>query len=129
MKHEQIKAVIKAQYNIIRRLENILKDIPVRLKDFNCPAEAIIEETNKVFDTDCRVKGRYKNLVMARHCACYLMSVHTTLSLHEIAFHFGNVHHTTALHSINIAQDIIDTDEDYAAKVNLVKKNLEERFN
>jgi chromosomal replication initiation ATPase DnaA len=128
MKKEQILAIIKAQNGIIRRLEKMIEDEPVKLKEFMCPAEEIIEATNKVFNTDCRIKERLKNVVLARHCAAYLMSIYTTQSLHEIAFQFGKICHTTALHSINICQDIIDTDEEYAERVNQVKKILEEKF-
>lgn len=136
MKKEQIIAIIKAQNGVIRRLYKLLeekpvelaKNKPVKLKEFICPAEQIIEATNKVFDTDCRIRRRLKNVVLARHCAAYLMSVYTTQSLHEIAAQFGVSCHTTAYHSINICQDIIQTDPEYAEKVNEVKKILELKF-
>jgi chromosomal replication initiation ATPase DnaA len=136
MKKEQILAIIKAQNGVIRRLYKLLeekpvelaKNKPVKLKEFICPAEQIIDATNKVFDTDCRIRRRLKNVVLARHCAAYLMSIYTTQSLSEIASQFSVTCHTTAYNSINTCQDIIETDEEYAKKVNEVRKILEFKF-
>ena len=129
MKQEQLKSIIKAQKIILRRLEAMLIDNPVRTKEFICPANDIIDTVNQVFETECRTQNRKKSVVYARHCAAYLLRIHTTLSLHEIAAHFGNICHTTSYSSIGVCQDLMQTDYDYAEKVNKVKNILASKYN
>lgn len=69
----------------------------------------IVCDKFRVSMTQLRSPCRKFNMVMARHCAVYLMRKHTKLSLVTIARTFAR-DHTTALHSMRYVEDRIDTE-------------------
>lgn len=126
MRAEAIRGIINSHYRLIAKLEDILKDMPVKKREFIAPDDVIVQLVNQVFKTDIQVTGREKRKVYARHCAVYLLRNHTTMIWKEIAYKTGNSDHSTALNSYKTFLDLMFSDEEYVAKVNEVKKLLEE---
>lgn len=52
---------------------------------------------------------RNKEIAMARHLFCYLSRLHTNSSQFAIGEFLGGRHHSTVIHSIRTANDMIDT--------------------
>jgi len=127
MKREQIKSLIKSHYLMINRLESLLDEEPVSLKRKTCPSDKVIDLVNEVFNTECRENTRRKRVVLARHCAAYLLREYTNMTLVDISNSLGNTDHATCSHSIKTAKNLIETDEDYANKVEKIKLMLEEK--
>jgi chromosomal replication initiation ATPase DnaA len=55
-------------------------------------------------------KSRMKEIAMARHLFCYLARLHTNASQFAIGEFLGGRHHSTVIHSIRTANDMLDTD-------------------
>ena len=127
MKREQIKSLIKSHYLMINRLESLLDEQPVEAKRKTCPANKIIDLVNEEFNTECRENTRRKRVVLARHCAAYLLRKYTNMTLVDISNSLGNTDHATCSHSIKAAKNMIETDEEYADKVEKIKLILEEK--
>jgi len=67
---------------------------------------------------------RYRRIVEARHVAMYLIRKHTNISLFEIGKMFGGRDHTTAIHSIQHTQDLIDTEPDFKQRLLTIENRL-----
>jgi len=67
---------------------------------------------------------RYRGIVEARMTAIYLIRKHTNISLFEIGKMFGGRDHTTAIHSINRTQDLIDTEPDFKQRLLMIENRL-----
>ena len=52
---------------------------------------------------------RNKEIAMARHLFCYLARLHTNASQLAIGKFLGGRHHSTVIHSIQTANDMLDT--------------------
>ena len=52
---------------------------------------------------------RNKEIAMARHLFCYLARLHTNSSQEAIGKFLGGRHHSTVIHSIRTANDMLDT--------------------
>ena len=64
-----------------------------------------------------QAKTRIRHIVEARQTAIYLIKKHTNMSLAEIGKIFGGRDHTTAIHSIQVVNDLCDTDETYKQRL------------
>jgi chromosomal replication initiation ATPase DnaA len=104
-----------------------LDEQPVEAKRKTCPANKIIDLVNEEFNTECRENTRRKRVVLARHCAAYLLRKYTNMTLVDISNSLGNTDHATCSHSIKAAKNMIETDEEYADKVEKIKLILEEK--
>lgn len=129
MKREHIKSLIKSHYAMIRKLEDMLEDEPIKEINGSCSVETIIESVNNIFNTDCREQTRRHRVVLARHCAAYFMRKYTDLTLEEISMQFSNTDHSSAHHSIKTCQNLMDTDDEYKIKVDKVKQSLQIHMN
>lgn len=112
---------------MINRLESMLDEEPVENKRKTCPANKIIDLVNDEFNTECRENTRRKRVVFARHCASYLLRKYTNMTLVDISNSLGNTDHATCSHSIKTAKNLIQTDEDYANKVEKIVSLIEEK--
>lgn len=113
---------------MIKRLEELLDEQPVTLKTFGCPAEDIVNAVNETFNTNCTEQTRRKRVVYARHMAIYLIRKHTDLSLEESANAVGLTDHATALHSVRTAKNLMQTDEEYLEKHNIIAMKLKQNY-
>ena len=73
---------------------------------------------------DMRSQRRTKNLVIPRQIAMLLCKKLTERSLPDIARRFGGRDHTTALHSIRKAEQLLSTDPDMRARVSAIAESL-----
>ena len=124
MRTDEIRGLIKTHYNIINRLNKMLKVQPKQINEPRFASDRIVEEVNKMFKCDVREVTRKKKVMYARHAAVYLLKTHTNMIWQDIAFCVGNSHHTSVIHSFRAAKDILDTDSEYSETVNKIKANL-----
>ena len=124
MQREEIKALIQSHYNMINRLEKLFDKEPSVLKTYGYRVEYILNIVNEVFQTNCTENTRRKRVVYARHIAIYFIRKYTLLSLGEIANCLGLTNHSTAVHSIKTAMNLMETDADYCSKCQLVEEKL-----
>lgn len=64
-----------------------------------------------------QARSRLRHLVEARQIAIYLIKKHTNMSLSEIGKIFGGRDHTTAIHSIQVVNDLCDSNEEYKQRL------------
>jgi chromosomal replication initiation ATPase DnaA len=124
MQREEIKALIQSHYNMINRLEKLLDKEPNVLKTYGYNVNFILNTVNEVFQTNCTENTRRKRVVYARHIAIYFIRKYTLLSLGDIANSVGLTDHSTAVHSIKTAINLMETDADYFEKCQLVEEKL-----
>tara|TARA_R110002124_G_scaffold243766_1_gene408867 strand:+ start:108 stop:524 length:417 start_codon:yes stop_codon:yes gene_type:complete len=67
----------------------------------------VIEQVNKYFETDCRLKSRKINTVRPRMYACKIIREITKLGLQDIADLFGQTH-ANVLHAIKTVDNDLD---------------------
>lgn len=91
--------------------------------------DKIIEMVNHEFGCDCRTNSKTKYVTESRHAAIYLLSKYTRLSHRERAHSVGCSNHTTSLHSIKKANDLMSIDEYYKHRINNIEKNLDKLLN
>jgi chromosomal replication initiator protein len=77
-----------------------------------------------VTDAALKSKRRHRFLVEARMMAIYLIRKHTRMSLAHIGALFGGRDHTTAIHSINTAEDLILTDHNFKRQLLMIENKL-----
>ncbi|MFZ1748975.1 MAG: chromosomal replication initiator protein DnaA [Saprospiraceae bacterium] len=70
-------------------------------------------------------KTRLRDIVMARQLSMFLAKNYTNSSLKVIGNSFGGRDHSTVIHSLKTVQDMMDTDELFKDKVNLLIKKVQ----
>ena len=88
-------------------------------------AHKLVDLVQDIFDVDISEKNRGKTHVFARKAAAYILKKYTKLSLKEIAPLIGVLDHTTVIYNIKTASDMIDTEDWYKEKVELIEKEIE----
>lgn len=71
-------------------------------------------------------KTRVREVVEARQISMYFIKKYTKMSLKAIGELFGGRDHTTTIHSLNTVKDLIDSDEDYKARILRIENILSE---
>ena len=67
----------------------------------------VIEQVNKYFETDCRIRSRKINIVRPRMYACKIIRELTKLGLQDIADLFGQTH-ANVLHAISTVDNDLE---------------------
>ena len=62
-------------------------------------------------------KTRKRYIVEARQIAMYLIRKHSSKSMQHIGSIFGGRDHTTAIHSIQVVNDLCDSNEQYKQRL------------
>lgn len=70
--------------------------------------ESVVEVSGIYSDAILGLR-RNKEIAMARHLFCYLARLHTNSSQEAIGKFLGGRHHSTVIHSIRTANDMLDT--------------------
>ena len=89
--------------------------------------KGIIDKTASYFDlqpSDIIGPRRDKDIVVPRQIAMYLMRHELNLSFPKIAANVGGRDHTTAMHSVQKIEKLIEVDEDLRSEVNDVKERI-----
>ncbi len=87
----------------------------------------IIEKTAAYFDlqiSDITGSRRDKDIVVPRQIAMYLMREELGLSYPKIAQQVGGRDHTTAMHSVQKIERLLESDEDLRSEINQVKERI-----
>ena len=74
----------------------------------------VINQVNKYFETDCRVKSRKTNIVRPRMYACKIIRDLTGMIYQDIADLFGQKH-DNVLHAIKVVNNDLDVMPKYRA--------------
>lgn len=69
---------------------------------------------------------RIKSIALPRQIAMYLSKSLTSKSLADIGKKFGGKDHTTVIHASKKIQELIDTDQDFAEDVTILRKQIEQ---
>lgn len=80
---------------------------------FEVPLEKLKEKTRK------------RNIVQARQLSMYLAKNYTKNSLKVIGKHFGGRDHSTVIHSCQMVQNLMDTDNDFRESVKELEKKIQ----
>jgi chromosomal replication initiator protein len=67
---------------------------------------------------EMKSKKRDRELVEARHVSMYFLRKFTTLSTTNIGKKFGGRDHSTVLHGLTKAEDLIQFDKQFAKRIN-----------
>ncbi len=81
----------------------------------------VVTEFFKIKVTEIKGKTRLREVVVPRQIAMYLAKEYTPLSLKAIGYHFGGRDHSTVIHAIQTANDLIDIDKGIANSVKELK--------
>lgn len=80
---------------------------------FEVPVEKLKEKTRK------------RNIVQARQLSMYLAKNYTKNSLKVIGKHFGGRDHSTVIHSCQMVQNLMDTDNEFRDSVKELEKKIQ----
>jgi chromosomal replication initiator protein len=89
--------------------------------------KTIIEKTAAFFNvmpSDITGMKRDKEIVVPRQIAMYLMRKDLNLSYPKIAAHMGGRDHSTAMHSVNKIEKLVELDEGLRHDINQVKERI-----
>ena len=107
--------------------EDVLKDM-IRVRE---PKRVKIEDIQRicakhynVSRQDLLSSRRTRNVVMPRQIAMYLAKSLTLRSLPEIGRRFGGRDHTTVLHAVRKIEDLVGSDGQLSADIELIKRLL-----
>lgn len=103
----------------------LLKKSPEKKKSVDLERIALVVGRHFGYSlAELRAEKRYKELVLARQVALYLMKVLTENSLHEIGLFLLRKNHSTVLHAFDKIKCQIAVDVQLAADVEQIKKKL-----
>lgn len=130
---EKIYVTYKIQKDSFKILQDIIKEKRIIIDDLKISKvnkdirpSKIIQLVEDVFNIKILNKNRKQATIYARQSASFLLRRYTLLSLSQIALHVGVTDHSTVCHHIKKCQDIIDTEEWFKDKIDLIIKELDE---
>jgi chromosomal replication initiation ATPase DnaA len=88
-------------------------------------ARSIVKLVEEVFECDVLKKDRSLKTTFGRKAAAYLLRRYTKLSLKEISAYSGTKDHTTAIHNIKQANNLIDTEDWFKDKMKRICQKIE----
>jgi chromosomal replication initiation ATPase DnaA len=119
-----------AQKDNLRKLKNTLvahnlieKDDRTRNNN-RVTMKNLVGLVEDVFDTEVLAKNRMQNTIFARKAAAYILRKHTSLSLKEIAPYIGVQDHTSVLHNVSTARDLMETEDWYKNKIDEIESEI-----
>ncbi|WP_342265331.1 chromosomal replication initiator protein DnaA [Cardinium endosymbiont of Philonthus spinipes] len=94
-------------------LKHIVQQQPTAETTIEALQEQVVAYYNISLD-DLKGKSRKKEIVSARQVAMHLIKKYTTHSLKSIGAYFGGRDHTTVIHAIQVIDDLLNKDPEYA---------------
>jgi len=128
---KQLKELYYAQRNTHIQLHDMMKQLGLLGLEDNEPigadvgATRIIEIVDSVFECDVLRKDRSLKTTFGRKAAAYLLRRYTKLSLKEISGYTGTKDHTTAIHNIKQANNLIETEDWFKNKMKIICQKIE----
>ena len=127
----QLKELYYAQRNTHIQLHEMMAQLGLLGIEDNEPvgadigARSIVKLVDEVFECDVLKKDRSLKTTFGRKAAAYLLRRYTKLSLKEISAYTGTKDHTTAIHNIKQANNLIDTEDWFKDKMKKICKKIE----
>jgi chromosomal replication initiation ATPase DnaA len=127
----QLKDLYYAQRNTHLQLHEMMSQLGLLGIEDNEPigadigARSIVKLVEEVFECDVLKKDRSLKTTFGRKAAAYLLRRYTKLSLKEISAYSGTKDHTTAIHNIKQANNLIDTEDWFKDKMKKICQKIE----
>ena len=127
----QLKELYYAQRNTHIQLHEMMAQLGLLGIEDNEPvgadigARSIVKLVDEVFECDVLKKDRSLKTTFGRKAAAYLLRRYTKLSLKEISAYTGTKDHTTAIHNIKQANNLIDTEDWFKDKMKRICQKIE----
>ena len=127
----QLKDLYFAQRNTHLQLHEMMQQLGLLGIEDNEPlgldigARTIVKLVDEEFECDVLIKDRSLKTTFGRKAAAYLLRRYTKLSLKEISQYTGTSDHTTAIHNIKQANNLIETEEWFKTKLKKLCLKLE----
>ena len=127
----QLKELYYAQRNTHIQLHEMMSQLGLLGIEDNEPvgadigARSIVKLVDEVFECDVLKKDRSLKTTFGRKAAAYLLRRYTKLNLREISAYTGTKDHTTAIHNIKQANNLIDTEDWFKDKMKKICKKIE----
>ena len=127
----QLKELYYAQRNTHIQLHEMMSQLGLLGIEDNEPvgadigARSIVKLVDEVFECDVLKKDRSLKTTFGRKAAAYLLRRYTKLSLKEISAYTGTKDHTTAIHNIKQANNLIDTEDWFKDKLKRICQKIE----
>jgi len=128
---KQLKDLYYSQRNTHVLLHEMMQQLGLIGIEDNEPLGAdievrsIIKLVDEVFECDVLMKDRSLKTTFGRKAAAYLLRRYTKLSLREISAYTGTKDHTTAIHNIKQANNLIDTEDWFKDKMKRICRKIE----
>jgi hypothetical protein len=113
----QLKDLYYAQRNTHMQLHDMMKQLGLLGLEDNEPIGADVGAT--------RIIDRSLKTTFGRKAAAYLLRRYTKLSLKEISGYTGTKDHTTAIHNIKQANNLIETEDWFKNKMKIICQKIE----
>ena len=127
----QLKELYYAQRNTHIQLHEMMSQLGLLGIEDNEPvgadigARSIVKLVDEVFECDVLKKDRSLKTTFGRKAAAYLLRRYTKLSLKEISAYTGTKDHTTAIHNIKQANNLIETEDWFKDKLKRICQKIE----
>lgn len=115
---KQIRAImtqLKTAYNLLDKMlpeSNRQEHLGSKCEDKE--SRKVYEVVKKVFNVDPMTIGRKKSVIYSRHAYRFLLRKYSPRSLESIAQISGSFDHKSVVHSISVANNLIETDPIFA---------------
>ena len=127
----QLKDLYYAQRNTHMQLHEMMQQLGLLGIEDNEPigadigARSIVKLVDEVFECDVLKRDRSLKTTFGRKAAAYLLRRYTKLSLKEISGYTGTKDHTTAIHNIKQANNLIETEDWFKNKMKIICQKIE----
>jgi chromosomal replication initiation ATPase DnaA len=127
----QLKELYYAQRNTHVQLHEMMQQLGLLGIEDNEPlgadigARSIIKLVDECFECNVLKKDRSLKTTFGRKAAAYLLRRYTKLTLKEISAYTGTKDHTTAIHNIKQANNLIDTEDWFKDKMKRICQKIE----
>jgi chromosomal replication initiation ATPase DnaA len=130
---EKIISVLSKLNDIVARCKYCIEEANIIIKEikseysniaFPIPHLKVISLVNDEYGVDFTTRSRKTEVIDARFTCAYLLKKFTPLTLKEMAEYIGVSHHTSAMHAIETASNLMVTDINFRAKCNKIEQKL-----
>jgi hypothetical protein len=128
---KQLKDLYYAQRNTHLQLHEMMLQLGLLGLEDNLPlgvdpgAKSIIQLVDECFECNVMKRDRSLRTTFGRKAAAYLLRRYTKLSLKEISAYTGTKDHTTAIHNIKQANNLIETEDWFKDKLKRICQKIE----
>ena len=122
---KKLRLIMQQLHNIYNELAELIPESTQQIQYRHIPGDAksekIIEIVTKIFNANPFAPNRKKDNVFARHALRYLLRTETLRSHESIAELTGGCDHSTAIHSIETAKALYQTDDRFKSLIDICR--------